>query len=133
VCLKSRKTSLARITPDMPDLVVTCPAGFWAEWIAEGDAAGERCTGEEWAWFIGGRRPPIEPGERLYVAARGRLRGWAPVVRVIRREEDGRWGICCRGGAVACTLADAVPGFRGYRYPWWRREQELTFPDWRQG
>jgi len=35
----------------MVDLVGTCPKGFWEEWIAEGDAAGDPATGEEWGWF----------------------------------------------------------------------------------
>lgn len=28
--------------------VGTCPKDFWEEWIAEGDAAGDPETGEEW-------------------------------------------------------------------------------------
>jgi hypothetical protein len=35
----------------MPDLVGTCPKDFWPDWIAEGDAAGEAYSGEEWGWY----------------------------------------------------------------------------------
>ena len=35
----------------MVDLVGTCPKGFWADWIAEGDAAGDPATGEEYGWW----------------------------------------------------------------------------------
>ena len=115
----------------MVDLVVTCPAPFFPEWIAEGDAAGDAYTGEEWSWFMGGRRPPIQAGERLYVVARGKLRGYAPVTRVIFSDHHGLWSVCRRGDAVAVTIPQDVPGFRGYRHVWWQRDQEVPFPDWK--
>jgi hypothetical protein len=97
----------------MSDLVVTCPKDFFLKWIAEGDAAGEPYTGEEWGWFMGGARPDIGPGDRLYVVAWGRLRGYAPVTRLAATERG--WAICRRGDAVAVTIEQAVPGFRGWR------------------
>lgn len=113
----------------MSDLVVTCPKGFWREWIAEGDAAGEEATGEEWGWFMSGRRPPIEPGDRLYVVAHGRLRGYAPVTRV---QWNGNSGcICRRSDAVAVTIEAEIPGFRGWRHVWWQRSEERPFVDWK--
>jgi hypothetical protein len=125
----------------LSDLVVTCPARFWESWIAEGDAAGDRYTGEEWAWQGSGKLPPIDPGDRLYVVARGRLRGWAPVTRLailgIKPREVPwghdvqRWEICRRGDAVACTIGVAIRGFQSWRYRWWKREDELDFPHWR--
>jgi hypothetical protein len=110
----------------MTDLVGTCPKGFWLEWIAEGDAAGEPWSGEEWGWYT---RSPfvrlIEPGDRFYVVAHGRLRGWAPVTRV-------QYGcICRRDDAVACTISTLIPGFRGLRKRWWDRSLERPFPDWK--
>ena len=39
--------------------------------------------------------------------------------------------ICRRGGAVACTIDEPIPGFRGLRKRWWRIEDERPFPDWR--
>ena len=114
----------------MPDLVVTCPKDFWEEWIAEGDAAGDPPTGEEWGWFMRStHRPPIKPGERLYVVAHGKLRGYAPVTRVAPWESG--WAICRQGLAVAVTIAQTIPGFRGYRRVWWNRDEEKPFPEWK--
>jgi hypothetical protein len=110
----------------MSDLVGTCPKDFWLEWIAEGDAAGDPETGEEWGWFSQHsfvRR--IRPGDRFYVVAHGKLRGWAPVTRV----QSGC--ICRRGNAVGCTITMPIPGFRGLRERWWPREAEIPFPDWK--
>lgn len=108
----------------MPDLVVTVPKWFWGEWIAEGDTAGTPATGEEWGFYIGRRMPPIAPGERLYIVAHGLLRGYAPVTRV----QPGC--ICRRGGAVALTIDQVIPGFRGWRHRWWDPATEHDFPDW---
>jgi hypothetical protein len=110
----------------MTDLVGTCPKDFWDEWIAEGDAAGEPESGEEWGWFT--RHPYVRiiaPGERFYVVAHGKLRGWAPVTRV----DTGC--ICRRGNAIACTIDQPIRGFRGLRARWWPREIERPFPDWK--
>ncbi|RTL20224.1 MAG: hypothetical protein EKK55_18090 [Rhodocyclaceae bacterium] len=118
----------------MADLVVTCPAYFWADWIAEGDPVGADESGEEWGFTIA-RAPkvaPIEAGERLYVVAHGRLRGYAPVTRVeIIPDPHGSITICRRGGAVAVTIDEPIKGFRNYRRTWWKREAERPFPDWR--
>lgn len=110
----------------MVDLVGTCPKDFWREWIAEGDAAGEPETGEEWGWYTSHSfRRLILPGDRFYVVAHGRLRGYASVTQVTAG------AICRRGGAVACTIAEPVPGFRGLRKRWWLRADEKLFPDWK--
>jgi hypothetical protein len=115
------------------DLVGTCPKDFWDEWIAEGDAAGDSYTGEEWGWYTGhSLATSIQPGERFYVVAHGKLRGWAPVTRV----EDNSWKsggyvICRRGDAVACTVPFAIPGFRGLRQRWWDTATEVPFQDWK--
>jgi hypothetical protein len=114
----------------MPDLVGTCPAGFWEEWFAEGDAAGDPETGEEWGWYTRDRLArTMQPGDRFYVVARGLLRGWAPVVRLA--DHGDSFVICREGGAVACTIDDPIPGFRGLRRRWWQRELERPFPDWK--
>lgn len=122
----------------MSDLVGTCPKDFWEKWIAEGDAASDKpgliyasIAGTEWAWFT--RSPlaaKILPGERFYVVAHGKLRGWAPVTRVGNLEQQ-RWEIVRKGGAVACTIPQIIPGFRGLRVRWWDRKIEIDFPDWR--
>ena len=112
----------------MVDLVATCPKGFWAEWLAEGDAVGEPESGEEWGWYTAqysmARR--IGTGDRFYIVAHGKLRGWAPVTRV----QAGC--ICRRGNAVACTIDEPVPGFRGLKVRWWDRGEEKPFPNWRE-
>lgn len=113
------------------DVVVTVPMNRWFDWITEGDNAGEPETGEEWGFSVGGAVPQIKPGERVYVAAHGRLRGYAPLTR-IRRCERGQGCVLGRkAGAVAVTIAERVPGFQGWRYVWWRRDQELPFPEWK--
>lgn len=108
------------------DLVGTCPKHFWHEWIAEGDAAGEKHTGQEYYWYTKhSLLQLIRPGDRFYVVAHERLRGWAPVIRV------DRGCIVRAGGAVACTIDEQIPGFRGLRKRWWRIQDERPFPDWR--
>lgn len=110
----------------MTDLVGTCPKDFWEQWIAEGDAAAEPETGEEWGWFTTHRfKELILPGDRFYVVAHGKLRGFAPVVSVTRG------AIVRKGGAIACTIDDPIPGFRGLRKRWWDRAIEKPFPDWK--
>lgn len=113
----------------MSDLVVTVPKWFWPEWIAEGDAVGEPETGEEWGFFLGGSKPPITPGDRLYIVAHNRLRGYAPVTAL--KQTDSGWAICRRGGAVSVTIEERIRGFQGFRKPWWAKEQEKPFPDWK--
>lgn len=116
----------------MADVVVTVPMRLWGEWIAEGDPPGES-SGELWDYYCAGRLPQIQPGERVYVAAHGRLRGWAPLVALaLVPGRSGRvWSLRRDGGAVACTIAEPIRGFRGWRYRWWPREAEIPFPDWR--
>lgn len=114
----------------MVDLVGTCPKGLWLEWLAEGDAAGEPETGQLYEWRT--RDPKVgrtRRGDRFYVVAHGRLRGWAPVIRVV--SYSGGWAIVRGGSAVACTIAAKIPGFRGLRARWWPREDEVPFPEWR--
>lgn len=111
----------------MSDLVVTVPKDFWQDWLAEGDLAGQQETGEEWGFFVG-NKPPIEPGERLYIVAHGRLRGYAPVTRVAQARRG--WAIGREGQAVAVTIPERIPGFRGFRKRWWCREDERPFADW---
>lgn len=113
----------------MTDVVVTVPKGVWEGWIAEGDAAGEPPTGEEWGFFTYGAWPDIQPGERVYIVAHGMLRGYAPLTRL---DGDGGQVVFGRkGGAVAVTIREPITGFRGWRYRWWKREQEEPFLDWK--
>lgn len=110
----------------MSDMVATCPKDFFEEWILEGDAAGSIDSGEEYGWFTNSPLIRlIQPGERFYVVAWGKLRGYAPVTRVTNG------AICRRGGAVAVTIPEPIPGFRGLRKRWWDRSIEVPFPDWK--
>lgn len=118
----------------MVDLVGTCPKDFWQEWIEEGDAAGLPESGEEWGWWTKHSKARlIAPGDRFYVVAHGMLRGYAIVTRLAREGhgEHASWVICRKGGAIACTIDDPIPGFRGLEERWWPRERERPFPDWK--
>jgi hypothetical protein len=124
----------------MADVVVTVPQGFthecapdlvgYAAWIAEGDAPGTPWSGREWAFPCGGWDPPtVEPGERVYVVCQGRLRGYAPLIRLDygQHQRTGKMGysLVRGGGAVAVTLRVHVVGFRGWRYRWWDATDEV--------
>lgn len=118
----------------MTDVVVTVPKTLFAGWIGEGDVPGNKWDGTEYAYWLGPQRPNITVGERVYIVAYGRLRGYAPLLRI--EEQDlflapyTRYGLVRGGGAVAVTLVDPIPGFRGFRYRWWPRISERPFPDW---
>lgn len=129
----------------MPDIVVTVPMNFrhpcapdkrgLEAWVAEGDAAGTEWSGTEWDFLLGGHKPPIEPGERVYVVCEYKLRGYAPLLYLNGWDEwDPYRGALIRGGgAVAVTIPERIVGFRGYRVRWWKREDEIPFPDWAVG
>ena len=117
----------------MADLVGTCSRELWQLWIAEGDAAGEPDSGQTYEWHTGlVHKPRIEPGDRFYVVAHGKLRGYAPVTNLRVRAGTKGWSICRMGGAVACTIDKRIRGFRGLRQVWWNRNEEKPFPDWRR-
>ncbi len=126
----------------MSDIVVTVPKRFryagqtgLAAWIAEGDAAGEPWSGQHWYFTVYGPRPPINPGERVYIVCEDRLRGYAPLVRLSGPPSGGHgaWDLIRTGGAVAVTIPERITGFRGWRRRWWSLEDEVPFPDWRVG
>jgi len=118
------------------DVVVTVPKGKWQEWIEEGDLPGEEPQYESHFWYGHGPLPRINPGERVYIVAHGRLRGYAPLVtiepRCRLRYTDGVGCFLREGGAVAVTIDEPIRGFQGWRYRWWEREDEKPFPDWQK-
>lgn len=124
------------------DVVVTVPKSFThpvapglrglAAWIAEGDAAGDAWTGQEWVYTVGGCEPNVYFDERVYVVCEGCLRGYAPLIRV-ERYGPYRWALVRGGGAVAVTIPEPIKGFRGWRRRWWNRDIERPFPDWKTG
>lgn len=133
----------------MPDVVVTVPKTFkgenyWdqddfdysarglAAWAQEGDAAGGEhgYSGTEWSFELGGNQPNITPGERVYIVCEGKLRGYAPLL-FIDDLARGRYGLIRSGGAEAVTIDEPIRGFQGFRYRWWKREDEKPFPNWK--
>ena len=123
----------------MADICVTVPKKLWDHWIAEGDAVGDPPTGEEWGFYAFGKKPDINPGERVYVVAHGKLRGYAPLTRLDWHPFNGsqspnalgRVVFCRKGGAVAVTIKAPIRGFRGWMYRHWDRSLEIPFPTWK--
>lgn len=121
------------------DAMVTIAQGVWLGWLCEGTLPGE-ASPEEWALFFGsgrGQKPPpptnLFPGDRVYVAAFGFIRGYAPLLRI--EPTSSGYALVRAGNAVACTPWGEsgplpAPGFQGVRYRPWRRECERPFPDW---
>jgi len=115
----------------MTDVVVTVPKSFGLDaWIAEGDLPGEQWSGEEWHFYLGGGLPNIKAGERVYIVYNGRLRGYAPLVRVAMTTNG--YALVRHNDAQAITIDEHIQGFRGFRYRWWNIEIERAFPDWTQ-
>jgi hypothetical protein len=116
------------------DVVVTVPMRLWSEWIDEGQLPDEPENG--WGyhfWVARSSLPKINPGDRVYIVAHGRLRGYAPLVRVETRCRLMPSMACLlrQGGAVAVTIERPIRGFRGWQYRDWERDEERPFPDWK--
>jgi len=118
----------------MSDVVVTIPRHLWEAWLAEGDLPGQEAQYESHFWIPFPPPSQIDPGERVYVVAHNRLRGYAPLVRIEERCQlnPGRSCLVRAGGAVAVTIPKAIRGFQGLRYAWWNRADEVPFPTWEQ-
>ena len=118
----------------MPDVVVTVPKNLWQPWLVEGDLAGWSWSGADYHFFIGGWFPSIEPGERVYIVAQGKLRGYGALgAREFPcRLRPDRHCLLRRGDAVAVTIDEPIRGFQGFRYRWWDPEDERPFPEWRE-
>lgn len=111
--------------------MVTVPAPRWREWLDEGDLPGDPPSGRRYAFYVGARgMVNVEPGDRVYVVALGRVRGFAPLLYAYYTA--GGLALIRGGGAEAVTIEQRVPGFRGFRYRWWDREAERPFPSWRE-
>lgn len=115
----------------MSDVVVTVPKDMWEDWIEEGDLPGDAPTGDRSHFWIAGL-PQIKKGERVYIVAHGRLRGYAPLVgiEVHCALRPQRSCLLRDGDAVAVTIPGPIRGFQGWRYRWWPRADERAFPDW---
>ncbi len=111
----------------MSDVVVTVPAKRWKAWLKEGDLPGTTWSGQLYEFRVHSA-PAITPGERVYIVALGQLRGYAPLFCLEVRGASGIY-LIRGGGAVAVTIPQPIPGFRGYRYRWWPYEAEIACPD----
>lgn len=119
------------------DVVVTVPMRAWPEWLEEGclpaaDGGDSPSPYVAFHFWLGGPLPDVVPGDRVYIVAHGRLRGYAPLVRLERRCKlaPSRWCLLRQGGAEAVTIDEPIRGFQGWRYRWWERDQERPFTDW---
>ena len=119
---------------DIPDCVVTVPKGQWNTWLAEGDLPGDHWTGFVSHFWLQRPLPPITPGERVYICAHGKLRGYAPLVGIEEHcRLNRRMGCLMRHGqAVAVTIQEPIRGFRGWRARWWERGEEIPFLNWQE-
>jgi hypothetical protein len=122
----------------MTDVVVTVPKGLWTEWIDEGDLAPGIGTADwegeyEHHFWIARPLPMISPGDRVYIVAHNRLRGYAPLhdAEPYCRMRRDRACLLRRGLASAITIPTPIRGFQGWRYRWWDRSAEVPFPSWR--
>lgn len=119
----------------MADVVVTVPKRLWTAWLAEGVLPGDAANGWQFHfWLPFHSLPRINAGDRVYVVAHGRLRGYAPLVATEARcrLSPGRSCLIREAGAVAITIPEPIRGFQGWRYRFWKREDEIPFPDWEQ-
>lgn len=117
-----------------PDCLWSGPRGAWIGHLWPGFPDSKCVLAEtplEWEFFLGENAPKIEPGERVYVVAHGRLRGYAPLIRVDFPSYSRRCGLVRGEGGVAVTIDHPIKGFRGWRYRWWDRADERPFPDWK--
>ena len=119
----------------MSDVVVTVPKQRWLDWMLEGLLPGEPWDGqtESHFWLYPDRLPDMEPGDRVYIVAWGRVRGYAPLVRIERACKLWKARACLvrRADAVAVTIPTPIQGFRGWHYRAWDREEEVPYPDWK--
>ena len=118
----------------MSDVVVTVPKGLWEAWIEEGDVPGEVARYRSHFWIGQHSIPDVRRGERVYIVAHGKLRGYAPLVGIEQRctLRDGRACLMRDGGAVAVTIPEPIVGFMGWRCRWWSTTNEKPFPNWRE-
>lgn len=142
----------------MADVVVTVPKHRWADWLLEGELPGQdrwdcffcppyggdckicHGTGEltpgdtRWHFYLGGNPPKdVAAGDRVYVVAHGRLRGYSPLLRIERPPDPlvREFAFVRGGGAEALTIPEPIRGFQGWRYRWWDRADEAPSPDWK--
>lgn len=113
----------------MADVVVCVPRARWRDWLGEGSLPGQSAAVQRFGFYVKtDERPPVEPGDRVYVISWDRLRGYAPLVSCDVAAEG--WTLIRAGNAVACTLPEETKSFPGWRVRWWEHAAEVPFPDW---
>jgi hypothetical protein len=112
------------------DVVVTVPAKSIEAWIDEGDLAGqEDLTYNYYEFKLGCNKPKnLNVGDRVYCVAKGKLIGYSILTRMEQR--DGCWYLIRSSVAEAVTISEDIKGFQGFRYRWWERKNEASFPNW---
>jgi len=118
----------------MSDVVVTVPKGMWQSWIDEGDLPGAPPKFRSHFWIGKQTVPDCRIGDRVYIVAHGKLRGYAPLVGIENhcKLRPERACLMREGGAVAVTIPEQITGFMGWRYRWWSVKDEIPFPDWKK-
>jgi hypothetical protein len=136
----------------MPDVVVRVSERLWPAWLAEGDLPGQPWSGREHALTVAAV-PRIEPGERVYVAMGGIVRGYAPLERMecdrmpgrgfsfarLIRHGDARAmkPMCVTPERCSCPIAWRGPhpryvtGSGQFLYRSWEYNDEWALADWR--
>lgn len=112
----------------MADLVVCVPRQRWRDWLREGSLPGDQSTDRFGFYVKTDERPPVEPGDRIYVIAWDRLRGYAPLLELQEAREG--FTLIRAGNAVACTLPSPTKSFPGWKLRWWQCGDEVPFADW---
>lgn len=116
------------------DIVVTVPKQLWLMWINEGNLPGQPWNGLLNHFMIPQGRLPLNlhSGDRLYIVAYGKLRGFSPIVDWEQQCTLNPFRSCLirKNDAKAVTIPENIKGFQGWRYRFWNREDEIEFKDW---
>ena len=110
----------------MTAIVVTVARDNWPAFLAEHGPGTSR--GRQHVFHLFGDRPPISPGDTLYVVSHGRLRCALMLELIV--PHHGGWQLVA-SLLRAVTLPGFVQGFPDWRRCWWRDIDELPFPSWR--
>ncbi|MGB8647294.1 MAG: hypothetical protein WCF84_18800, partial [Anaerolineae bacterium] len=77
-----------------------------------------------------------QPGDRVYIVHKYKLRGYLPFVRIVEIENRahhlffGRFALVGHDAIAGITTSENIAGFAIWRYRWWDRQDERPFPNW---
>lgn len=117
------------------DIVVTVPKNQWADWLSEGNLAGEKQDYNLLSHFWLPKLPTKKKyDDRVYVVCNGKLRGYSLLDMFETRCSLDPEKSCLirRNTAVAVTIPERIKGFQGFRYRWWDYSIEQPFEDWKE-